>query len=156
MVAQNGSGKLTLLNLIKNRKNEFNTIPQHFDIHYMQQHYEDTELSTIDYVINSDTKRLELLEIEKYLSNTESNNSDYIDLVKKTQDALKYIESSTAFSRASAILTGLQFTEKMKNMLFSELSGCFVLFFRRKNKNKSSISDTRWMENQSSTSNCSF
>jgi len=47
----------------------------------------------------------------------------YTERLQEVMDRLKFVESDTAESRASVVLSGLQFSDRMQNMATSDLSG---------------------------------
>lgn len=120
LVAPNGTGKSTLLKAIATRSNEFQQIPKHFDIHYVEQEVVGDDRSAIQSVVEADTERLRLLEEEKRLENSEEENGDRL---REVYNRLEAIEAYSAEARASSILSGLQFTEEMKLQKTKDFSG---------------------------------
>jgi len=94
---------------------------------YVEQEVDGDDTYAIDAVLAADKERLELLAEEKRLvvlkdSNTEESvqaNERLLEIYQR----LKQICAYTAVARASAILTGLQFTEEMKKMQTKQFSG---------------------------------
>ncbi|MFN3922688.1 MAG: ABC-F family ATP-binding cassette domain-containing protein [Pseudarthrobacter sp.] len=114
-------GKSTLLKAIALRENEFRDIPKHFDIHYVEQEVTADDTSAIDTVIAADVERTRLIKLEKYWM--ESDELDAGEKLAQIHGRLDQIEAYSAEARASAILTGLQFTEEMKVRATKDFSG---------------------------------
>lgn len=144
LVGANGCGKTTLLRHISNRQ-----LPITDDIHilHVEQEAVASDQSALLFVLNADVKRTELLqEVEQlkiqsqlYQSNEKDyNDNDDDDVVHSHQhqannimieriieidETLRDIHAYSAEIRASAILSGLQFTEAMKHKPTKEFSG---------------------------------
>lgn len=122
LVAPNGLGKSTLLSHIANRTDQFKNIPQHFLILYVQQEVEGSDVSALQSVINADTERTKLLEVEQKLlkDDTDKDAGEKLSFIHRR---LVDIEAYSAEARASSILSGLQFTDEMKNRPTRDFSG---------------------------------
>jgi len=121
LVGPNGQGKSTLLKYISVRANEFRDIPKHFDIHYVEQEVVGDDTSAIDCVIAADVERLNLIAEEKKLMDSDDDESG--ERLSQIHARLDEIEAHSAEARASAILSGLQFTEEMKRKATKDFSG---------------------------------
>lgn len=121
LVAPNGLGKSTLLRAIAARSDEFENIPAHFDIHYCEQEVTADDTTALEKVISADTERLRLLEEEKMMMEDDELYDG--DLLTRIHDRLDEIEADSAEGRASAILSGLQFTDEMKKQATKDFSG---------------------------------
>lgn len=126
LVGINGSGKSTLLTALA--KGEIAGIPKHIQVLHVAQEVEGDDTPAIETVIAADTERLDLLKEQQELEKMQNDDPDNFD--EKQQERLvevykrlSAIGAHTARSRANAILTGLQFTERMKNGPTKELSG---------------------------------
>eukprot|EP01083_Nonionella_stella_P286595 975428_1 len=134
LIGYNGAGKSTLLKKLASGifKKE---IPSYLNVVYTHQELEGNDLTVLQTVLKSDKKREYLLQIENDLKleleqfaddNKEETSRNLEDIVNNLDDIrskLKFIESDTAESRASLLLNGLCFTNKMKEMKTKDLSG---------------------------------
>jgi ATPase subunit of ABC transporter with duplicated ATPase domains len=121
-------------------------IPSYLNVVYSGQEIAGTNATVLETVLAADKKRNYLLkwqsDLKREMDAFESNASEdkenaekgqsqkkgrkLEDIVTELEDCrikLKFIEADTAESRVSALLTGLQFTETMKRMKTSDLSG---------------------------------
>lgn len=124
IIGPNGSGKSTLLRHIANRELP---IPENISILYVEQEIEGTDTTALNAVLEADTERLALLKEEETLKelakeNTEEGNEASERLIS-IYERLKEIGAYSAEARASAILSGLQFTEEMKQKPTKQFSG---------------------------------
>ncbi|EDV27423.1 uncharacterized protein TRIADDRAFT_20563, partial [Trichoplax adhaerens] len=120
LVGPNGMGKTTLLNHIAERKLR---IPPTIDILLCEQVEIGDEIA-VQAVINSDVKRLTLLQEEKQLlAECESGPLDNTERLKEVYAELDAIGASSAESRARRILAGLGFTLEMQERPTKQLSG---------------------------------
>lgn len=127
LVGINGSGKSTLLRAIAKR--EIPGIPKDIQILHVEQEVEGDDRTPLQSVIDADVERLNLLkerdELEAFMKDIGKDDEEYDE--QKEQEAtakrerltevyklLTQIGAHNAESRASAILTGLQFTDRMK------------------------------------------
>ena len=121
LVAPNGTGKSTLLKKIATRQDEFKVVPSHFDVWYVEQEVSGDGRSALQTVLESDQERIRLLAEEKRLE--ESEDVEAMDRLTEISDRLDLIEAYNAEGRASAILSGLQFTDTMKQQATETFSG---------------------------------
>lgn len=120
-VGPNGKGKTTLLRHIAARKL---AIPAHIDILYCEQEVRADETTAIDAVLTADTKRLELLELEKkYTAAQEAGDLSVQENLKKVYEDMQALGVASAESRARRILAGLGFTEDMQKRATQDFSG---------------------------------
>lgn len=121
LVGPNGKGKTTLLRHIAARKM---AIPAHIDILYCEQEIEAVDVPAIDCVLNADTKRLDLLKLEKeYTDAQEKGDLSVQEKLKKVYQDLDAIGANSAKSRAQRILAGLGFTKEMQARPMKDFSG---------------------------------
>lgn len=124
IIGPNGSGKTTLLRHIANRELP---IPENIKILYVEQEIEATDDTALEAVIKSDTERLELLAEEARLKELAKENTDEgVEANEKliaVYERLREIGAYSAEARASAILSGFQFTEEMKQKPTRQFSG---------------------------------
>eukprot|EP01013_Petalomonas_cantuscygni_P036159 TRINITY_DN655_c0_g1_i1.p1 TRINITY_DN655_c0_g1~~TRINITY_DN655_c0_g1_i1.p1 ORF type:complete len:801 (+),score=243.34 TRINITY_DN655_c0_g1_i1:116-2404(+) len=121
LVGKNGVGKTTLLKYIARRKEEFEAIPAHFDILYVEQEVAASDDTALENVIKSDVMRRELLAAEaRYLNEEVEFDAEKFDMV---QQRLVAIDAHSAEARAAAILAGLQFTPEDQQRPVREFSG---------------------------------
>lgn len=107
LVGINGVGKSALLRYIYHRLDKFVEIPKHFNILYVEQEVNASDDSVLNFVINSDKLRLQLLEAERDLLDSAKFDAVRYDLI---QNKLEAIDAYSAESRAAIILRGLQFS----------------------------------------------
>lgn len=119
LIGNNGVGKSTLLGHLEN--NSLIRNDKGLRVYLVKQEMEGTDLSVIETVKNSDSELKQLLKEKKRLENekTDENGLRLIEI----EDHLSRIEADSAESRASIVLDGLQFTDKMKNLKTKDLSG---------------------------------
>eukprot|EP00486_Rosalina_sp_Unknown_P013213 CAMPEP_0201593190 /NCGR_PEP_ID=MMETSP0190_2-20130828/190880_1 /ASSEMBLY_ACC=CAM_ASM_000263 /TAXON_ID=37353 /ORGANISM="Rosalina sp." /LENGTH=267 /DNA_ID=CAMNT_0048052303 /DNA_START=132 /DNA_END=932 /DNA_ORIENTATION=- len=128
LIGYNGAGKTTLLKDLASGKHK--EIPKYLRVLHVHQEQEPSDKTVMETVLAADREREILLAEQKRLS-TEMGKDDlnedlsikYTMRLQEVQDRLKFIEAETAESRASAVLQGLCFTDRMKNMKTSDLSG---------------------------------
>ena len=123
LVGYNGTGKTTLLRHLYAREGDFK-VPRHIDIHMVEQEAKADDKSALITVVEADEVRLRLLKEEALISamsaEDQTANSDRL---VRIYEKLEEIGASAAIPRASAILSGLQFTEEMKQMPTRAFSG---------------------------------
>eukprot|EP01129_Flabellula_baltica_P017553 TRINITY_DN975_c0_g1_i1.p1 TRINITY_DN975_c0_g1~~TRINITY_DN975_c0_g1_i1.p1 ORF type:complete len:629 (+),score=181.30 TRINITY_DN975_c0_g1_i1:61-1947(+) len=123
LIGPNGHGKSTLLRHIADRHL---IIPKHISILYVEQEVEGNEVSALDFVVNSDTERLELLTREAELEKQSQESADAYEIIEELEEVrfrLREIKAYSAEKRAISILQGLGFTEKMRTKPTIEFSG---------------------------------
>lgn len=121
LVGPNGKGKTTLLRHMALRKIR---IPAHIDILYCEQEVRADDTSAVDAVLNADTKRLELIELEKhYTKQQEAGDLSSHEKLKKVYEDMEAIGAASAESRAQRILAGLGFTKSMQKRATKDFSG---------------------------------
>ncbi|MDD4556339.1 MAG: ABC-F family ATP-binding cassette domain-containing protein [Alphaproteobacteria bacterium] len=117
IVGANGCGKSTLFKVLKNELDtETGSLfitPAH-KIAFVEQEFADFNVKLIDFVLNKDTERKELLEQLETASDMELSN---------IYERLNMIEASSAEARASAILNGLGFSNSDLQKPIKEFSG---------------------------------
>lgn len=124
LIGYNGSGKTSLLNEISNRNIP---IQENISILYVKQEIEPSDKSPVQYLLESDTQRLYLLQKEKelkeLLETIDDEDNTIQDELLDIYQQLKSIGAYSAESRARNILSGLQFTQEMQNNSTTTLSG---------------------------------
>ncbi|CAH1271350.1 ABCF1 [Branchiostoma lanceolatum] len=120
LVGPNGHGKTTILRHISTRAL---AIPPNIDVLYCEQEVVADKTSAVDAVLKSDTKRLELLELEKTLLAENEAGKEVSEQLKKLYDDLKAIGADSAEARARRILSGLGFTKEMQGRATKNFSG---------------------------------
>ncbi|KAI8518537.1 ATP-binding cassette sub- F member 1 [Branchiostoma belcheri] len=120
LVGPNGHGKTTVLRHISTRAL---AIPPNIDVLYCEQEVVADDTSAVDAVLKSDTKRLELLELEKTLLAQNEAGKEVSEQLKKLYDDLKAIGADSAEARARRILSGLGFTKEMQGRATKNFSG---------------------------------
>ncbi|XP_078606309.1 ATP-binding cassette sub-family F member 1-like isoform X6 [Branchiostoma floridae x Branchiostoma japonicum] len=120
LVGPNGHGKTTVLRHISTRAL---AIPPNIDVLYCEQEVVADDTSAVDAVLKSDTKRLELLELEKTLLAQNEAGKEVSEQLKKLYDDMKAIGADSAEARARRILAGLGFTKEMQGRATRNFSG---------------------------------
>lgn len=126
LIGRNGLGKTTLMRAMARRELP---IPDSMDIVYVEQELIGSEKTPLQCVLESDTKRQDLLDEERELSLLAPNDDYQSDAASSHRLAEVYkqlseIESDKAEGRAASILDGLGFSShQMKEMSTSEFSG---------------------------------
>eukprot|EP01083_Nonionella_stella_P009443 27208_1 len=138
LIGYNGAGKSTLLKQLSSDQYKGKEIPHYLSVIHTHQELKGDDRSVLQTVVQSDVKREFLLkkrielrtEMETFADDTNCNTSNdkrsfesIMDDVEDIESKLKFIEADTAESRASNLLNGLCFNEKMKHMRTSDLSG---------------------------------
>jgi len=127
LIGRNGAGKTTLLRYIASGIKE---IPRHMRLLHVKQEIAGGDLTVRETVLQSD-KELNLLTAEsKRLTKLIEEGNLEGDEMEKTlerlhmiDDRLQFIEAEGAEMRASVVLAGLNFTDKMQNLKTADLSG---------------------------------
>lgn len=124
VIGPNGTGKTTLLRHISSRQLP---IQDHIRILHVEQEAEASERTALQSVLDADVKRTALFEEEAKLKVLSELNTDAgakaADRLIEVYAELRAINAYSAEARASAILSGLQFTEAMKAKATSKFSG---------------------------------
>ncbi|KAH9278942.1 ATP-binding cassette sub-family F member 1 [Echinococcus granulosus] len=118
----NGHGKTTLLRHIAERKL---AIPSNIDILLCEQEVIADDTPSVQVVLNSDTKRLNLLqELETLREKVEtSHDAGVLDLYNEVHEELVAMRADAAEGKARRILAGLGFTPPMMERPTKDLSG---------------------------------
>ena len=83
-----------------------------------------TDKGTDNGTANGSTSVPQMSAAEKKLfAKNEELSLRYTDRLQQVMDRLQFVEADTAEARASVVLNGLQFSDRMKNMKTSDLSG---------------------------------
>ncbi|PAA84255.1 hypothetical protein BOX15_Mlig023169g3 [Macrostomum lignano] len=123
LVGPNGHGKTTLLRHIASRALR---IPRGIDVLLCEQDVQADETPALTVVIESDKKRLALLEEEAQLKKTMERGKCTETEVHRLQEVSAELQAIGAYSaegRARRILAGLQFTKEMMERPTRALSG---------------------------------
>lgn len=105
--------------------------PRHHRVLHVKQEVYASDKSVLEVVLDSDVERLNLIKKEKELLEEQQNIpiNDSVRLQAVTNeltevyDRMEYIGAKSAESRASQILSGLQFTELQQHSSIKSLSG---------------------------------
>lgn len=118
LIGRNGCGKSTLLQCIAAREVP---IPEHQDLYLLREEADPTELSALDWVLESAKKEVERLEkLAEHLLVEEGPDSEALMDVYDRQTEL---DPTTFVSRASSILIGLGFDSKTIHKKTKDMSG---------------------------------
>ncbi|XP_071948548.1 ATP-binding cassette sub-family F member 1-like isoform X2 [Antedon mediterranea] len=121
LVGPNGMGKTTLLCHIAQRAL---AIPPNIDVLLCEQDVKADDTPAFEAVLNSDKKRLALIEEEKkLLAESEAGNNTNSERLKQVYEEMIAIGADSAESRARRILSGLQFTQEMQMRATKHFSG---------------------------------
>lgn len=124
LIGKNGVGKSTLLRAIAWRELKY---PEHLSVFNVEQEIQGDDTPAIDSVLQCDTVRTELLKEEKeILHKLDSKSGDESKLslrLKEIYQKLEEIESDTAETRASTILSGLGFAQEEQKLPTKSFSG---------------------------------
>jgi len=123
LIGYNGAGKTTLLRHIE--KKEMTDFPKHLRVHLVQQEMGGSEKTVLETVMSADLEMTGLQEELKKLTADLDDESVEIDAqrIVQIEERLQFMEADTAEFRASLVLDGLGFTDRMKNMTTMDLSG---------------------------------
>lgn len=117
LIGRNGCGKSTLFKAILNELSIESgdiSFPSHSKIAFMRQEITDTSISPLNYLLQSDTERCELLNKLQTAPQTQ---------LAEIYERLNAIDADTAEARACQILKGLGFKESDFHRPLSEFSG---------------------------------
>merc|ERR1719334_930270 len=95
----------------------------------MKQEMEGSQLTVKETVLKADVERDKLLQEQERLTKLladETNTGDTAKMLERLElvgDRLNFIEADSAETRASVVLAGLNFTDKMQNLKTADLSG---------------------------------
>jgi len=123
LIGYNGAGKTTLLRHIENK--EMTNFPVHLRVHLVQQEMLGSNKTVLETVMSADLEMTSLKEELKRLTADLDNEACEVDAERiiQVEERLQFIEADTAEFRASLVLDGLGFTDRMKNMNTTDLSG---------------------------------
>jgi len=125
LIGRNGAGKTTFLRYLASGLKE---IPKHLRLLHVKQEMEGSDLTVKETVLKSD-KEMDMLLTEqdrltKALENAEGKELNaMMERMELVGDRLNYIEADSADTRASVVLNGLGFTDRMQNLPTGDLSG---------------------------------
>lgn len=118
LIGVNGCGKSTLLSCLGNREVP---IQDHIDIYYLDREVPASEKTALQAVMDADEERIRLERLAEELATSESDEAqDYLMTIYERLDDLG---ADTAESRASHLLSGLQFDAEMQNKKCKDFSG---------------------------------
>jgi ATP-binding cassette subfamily F protein 1 len=126
LVGPNGHGKTTLLRHLAERKIRF---PSNIDCLLCEQEVAANDISAYEAVLTADTKRTQLLEDEKRITDALSKSKDSDDdsdlqaALNKVYEDLDAIGAASAEGRVRRILAGLGFNAEMQNRCTKDFSG---------------------------------
>jgi len=124
LIGKNGIGKSTLLRAIAWRELKY---PEHLTVFNVEQEIQGDDTPAIQSVLECDKVRTELIKEEKeILRKLESKSDDESKLavrLKEVYQKLEEIESETAETRASTILSGLGFSQDEQKLPTKSFSG---------------------------------
>jgi len=124
LIGKNGIGKSTLLRAIAWRELKF---PEHLTVFNVEQEIQGDDTPALQSVLECDKVRTELIKEEKdILQKLESKSGDESKLtvrLKQVYQKLEEIESDTAETRASTILSGLGFSQDEQKLPTKSFSG---------------------------------
>eukprot|EP00730_Choanoeca_flexa_P006335 TRINITY_DN12137_c0_g1_i5.p1 TRINITY_DN12137_c0_g1~~TRINITY_DN12137_c0_g1_i5.p1 ORF type:complete len:859 (+),score=338.47 TRINITY_DN12137_c0_g1_i5:54-2630(+) len=123
LIGPNGHGKTTLLKHIAERKLRF---PANIDCLLCEQEVAANDLPAVEAVLSSDTRRTELLALEKEINTKLEAGEGSDELTKQLDEVyseLEAIGAAAAEARARRILSGLGFSEEMMSRPTKNFSG---------------------------------
>lgn len=128
LIGRNGVGKTTLLKHMASF--EIEGFPRHHRVLHVKQEVKSSESSVLSVVLEADVERTSLIKKEKELLEAQQTVGDgpgalqtIMDELTEVYERMALIGSTTAESRAAAILSGLQFSDEMQQSTTSSLSG---------------------------------
>ncbi|KXN73564.1 P-loop containing nucleoside triphosphate hydrolase protein [Conidiobolus coronatus NRRL 28638] len=119
LIGTNGSGKSTFLECIAAREVP---IPEHTDIYLLNEEAPATDMTAIEYVIDSAEKEIARLEtqIEDLLAEEGGADNPLLDDI---YERIEELDPSTFESRAAVLLNGLGFDGKSMQKMTKDMSG---------------------------------
>uniref|UniRef100_A0A7S2R4V8 ABC transporter domain-containing protein n=1 Tax=Rhizochromulina marina TaxID=1034831 RepID=A0A7S2R4V8_9STRA len=130
LMGKNGVGKTTLLQHMA--AFDIPGFPRHHRVLHVRQEAAASDVTVLDTVLSADVELITLLQEEKALSQTLDSFGDEAPADKVSQtseklqqvyERLRFIDADGAEGRASSILSGLGFSETMKQTKLNDLSG---------------------------------
>lgn len=104
-------------------RGDFEHIPKHIQILAVEQEISGIQKTPLEYVLETDLERTELLAEEEKLLELQGQEEGAADRLQEVMDKLDAIDAHTAEDRAMAILKGLGFSSEMQNRPTKSLSG---------------------------------
>ncbi|XP_023320986.1 ATP-binding cassette sub-family F member 2 isoform X2 [Eurytemora carolleeae] len=118
LIGVNGCGKSALLAVLGNREVP---VQDHIDIYYLDREVPASEKTALQAVMEADEERIRLEKLAEELATREDDDSqEYLMTIYERLDDLG---ADTAESKASHLLSGLQFTSAMQNKKCKDFSG---------------------------------
>lgn len=118
LMGVNGCGKSCLLATLGKREVP---IQEHIDIFYLDREVPASEKTALEAVMEADEERNKLEKLAEELATMDNEESQ--DYLMQVYERLDDLGADTAESRASHLLTGLQFTPAMQNKKCKDFSG---------------------------------
>jgi len=141
LIGNNGAGKTTFLSHLSS--GELKEVPKHLRLLHLKQEIDGDEHTVKETVLRSDHEREALLSEQKRLTEelsvleadegekepdeTPEENQARMDRLIAVNDRLQFIEADAAETRASTVLSGLNFTDRMQNLPTKDLSGGWLM-----------------------------
>lgn len=118
LIGRNGCGKSTLLSCLAAREVP---IPEHIDVYLLSEEAQPSELSALEYVIDSARREVDRLEelSERILTEDGPDSELLMDVYDRQAD----LDPSTFETRASTILIGLGFDSRTVHKKTKDMSG---------------------------------
>jgi len=118
LIGVNGCGKSALLAVLGNREVP---IQEHIDIYYLDREVPASEKTALQAVMEADEERIKLEKLAEELATMEDDDSQ--EYLMQVYERLDDLGADTAESRASHLLSGLQFTPAMQQKKCKDFSG---------------------------------
>mmetsp|Transcript_32487 Transcript_32487/g.41568 ORF Transcript_32487/g.41568 Transcript_32487/m.41568 type:complete len:593 (+) Transcript_32487:167-1945(+) len=122
-IGRNGCGKTTFMKVLGARALP---IPEGIDMFYLAEEIEAGEITPLEAVMSVDEERTKLEKEQDDLQELlmeDAENEEVLDRLNQVIERLDEMDVSTAEARASQILHGLGFTQRMQAMKTREFSG---------------------------------
>merc|ERR1712093_57924 len=116
LLGENGSGKTTFLESLANRDVE---IPEHIDIYLVRGEAEPSDMTAIDYIVQSAKDKA--ARIEQQIE--EMSIADNVDELALKYEELEALDPTMFEAKVGAILTGLGFGKEMMGKATKDMSG---------------------------------